>query len=145
MTNVDFNPSSKRPCPRYNDSSSIFTKLQKNANEVANIQRLTLFMQNMHQSLQCVVCRDTVSSPVVADCCGRIVGCQGCVDSWLEHHATCPHCGCVIHHHFVLRGFDEVIKCLKVTMERQDPVPMPPRYPSPGSSDTDADFPAISL
>ena len=150
MTNVDFTPSSKRPCPSY-DSSSIYTKLQEIANGVANIQKLTMFMQNMHQVLQCVVCRGTVSSPVVAKCCGQIVGCQRCVTSWLEHHATCPHCASVMIHHFELKGFDEAIKCLQMTMEKQDPlqpvhaVPTPPRYPSPRSSDTDPDFPAISM
>ena len=48
---------------------------------------------------------------IVANCCGRIIGCQQCIDGWLENHATRPPCGSVVANHFVLRGFDDVLKC----------------------------------
>ena len=126
----DLLPAGKRPCK--DCTSSVKAKLDDIARGVSSIERLVNFMTNMQQAFQCVVCRGSVTVPVVAECCGRIVGCQPCVESWLEHHARCPHCSSVMARHFVLRGFDDVLKCLRLTMEEQDsrPVPTPPALSS---------------
>ena len=70
------NPESLEPLrkqPRLKYDISVNTKLDKIAKGVENIQKLIQFMQNMQQAFQCVVCRDMVSSPIVANCCGRIL------------------------------------------------------------------------
>ena len=123
-------------------SSSLSKKLDEIVSSISSVQRLMTLMGNLHQAFQCVVCRVTVSSPIVAKCCGRIVGCQQCVDGWLENHATCPHCSSVLTEHYVLRGFDEVANTLHFTMEEHESttrssVPTPPTIGSSSESDTD--------
>ena len=146
-SSVGMPPSLKRPC-RDALPSSIEEKLDTIVRGVSSVQRLMTLMGNLQQAFQCVVCRGTVTSPVVAKCCGRIIGCQRCVDGWHEHHATCPHCASTLSEHFVLRGFDEVANCLHLAMEPHDSpvrsaVPTPP--PLPSSSESDADLPIVNF
>ena len=128
-------PSHKQPSKDC-DTSLISAGLEDITCEVSSMERLVHFMSNMPQAFQGVVCRASVTVPVVAECCGRIVECQHCVDSWLEHHATCSHCSSVMSHHFVLCGFEDVLRCLQLPMEEQKPCPVPavPAPPALSSS-----------
>ena len=133
-------PSTKRPCL----SSSLTAKLDEIAEGVSNIQKVLMFMKNMQQTFQCVICKGVVSTPTVAKCCGRIVGCQGCVASWLQGHASCPHCASPIEGQFLLRGLDEVLQALQATVEEQTTAPPAPitatRQCPAVPSDSDSDF-----
>jgi len=81
---------------------------------------------------------------MVAKCCGRIVGCQGCVPNWLQGHASCPHCASPIESQFLLRGLDEVLQALQATVEEQ--TTGPPAHPAyPSDSDSDFDLPHYYL
>lgn len=75
---------------------SVSGKLDKITQGVSSIKNVINFMANVQQTLQCVVCRGLVSGPVVTKCCGRIIGCQLCINTWLEKHTTCPHCACYL-------------------------------------------------
>ena len=55
-TNPELDPPHKQSCWDHTPSSSVVAKLEEIREGVANIQQLTLFMQNMRQLFQCVVC-----------------------------------------------------------------------------------------
>ena len=137
-------PSTKRPCL----SSSLTAKLDEYAERVSNIRKVLMFMKNMQQTFQYVICKRVVSTPTVAKCCGRIVGCQGCVASWLQGHASCPascpHCASPIEGQFLVRGLDEVLQALQATVEEQTTAPLAPitatRQCPAVPSDSDSDF-----
>ena len=137
-------PSSKRPCLDYK-APDIHQKLDEIARGVSTMQGLVTFMNNMKQAFECVVCKGVVSAPIMAQCCGRIVGCQRCINSWLEHHATCPHCSSVMVDKFPVRGLDEVLVCLRANVEgEQLVVPSQPLKCTTGcrgsDSQSDSDF-----
>ena len=92
-------------------------KLDEVARGVSSAQKLVTFMSNMKQAFECVVCKGIVSNPTMAQCCGHIVGCEGCVDSWLQNHAMCPHCSSVMPGKFRVRGLDKVLVCLRANVE----------------------------
>ena len=44
----------------------------------------------LRQCFVCLVCKDTVDfSALVSSCCKIILGCEECIQQWLE---SCPHC-----------------------------------------------------
>ena len=133
-------PSTKCPCL----SSSLTAKLDEIAEGVSNIQKVLMFMKNMQQTFQCVICKGVVSTPTVAKCCGRIVGCQGCVTSWLQGHASCPHCASPIEGQFLLRGLDEVLQLCRQLWKSRPPPLLHPSLP-PGSVRQFLQTPTVTL
>ena len=67
-SSIGMSPVQKRPC-RDAVPSSVDEKLDKIVRGVSSIERLMTLLGNLHQAFQCVVCRGTVSVPVVARCC----------------------------------------------------------------------------
>ena len=133
-------PSSKRARLDCKSQEDIHHKLDEIARGVSSVQKLVTFMSNMKQAFECVVCKGIVSTPTMAQCCGRIVGCEGCVDSWLQNHATCPHCSSVMSGKFPVRGLDEVLVCLRANVEgEQLLVPNRPSKRLTGASDSQSD------
>ena len=113
---------------------------------ISSVERLMVLVSNMQQSFQCVVCRSMVTLPVVAKCCGRIVGCQQCVTNWQENHTTCPLCASALSDPVILRGFDEVTKCINLMQEQHDFGCSGPGVEMPASSsESDLDLPMVNL
>lgn len=132
-------PATKRHCL----SSTLNDKLDEIAHGVANIQKVMMFMKNMQNTFQCVICKGVVSAPVVASCCRRIVGCQQCVATWLRGHNSCPHCSATLEGQFTLRGLDDVTQALQVTVEEPTPSssgPQPVFISHPPDLESDSDF-----
>lgn len=60
-----------------------------------------------------------MKSPMFAKCCGQVVGCQDCVERWLNKHVTCPHCSSVQEDFFPLKGFEDVLTCVQLTVDEK--------------------------
>ena len=105
----------------FGDSSVVLIadKIEDISKQVSGLAESITFMQNMQRSLECVVCKGLVRSPIVFKCCGRVIGCMHCVKRWLDVHATCPHCSSVIEEDFPLKGFDDFISCLQFAMDEK--------------------------
>ena len=52
------------------------------------------FLKEITDCLQCIICKDTSTSPViVSSCCESVIGCFKCVKTWTDTgKTTCPKC-----------------------------------------------------
>lgn len=48
--------------------------------------------QELVHHLECKICKDIPSQPVLALCCGQIVGCRSCFERCLNASSSCPLC-----------------------------------------------------
>ena len=67
-------------------------KLDGISKQLDGIERRLHLFDNLKKSFECCICTSTCAEPVVAPCCGQIVGCSACTDRWLTNHARCPLC-----------------------------------------------------
>ena len=85
----------------------------------------------LSEPFQCKICVRPVTVPaMVATCCGQLIGCQSCTDTWYTTGAdimkkTCPACRAErgAARLCQLRGMDSLIKTAKEVL--QDPEPTP--------------------
>ena len=95
-------------------------------------------------SLRCHICKSSpiVPPPIFTSCCRRILGCQGCVDSWyrmddpIDTMKKCPLCRGErgYANTFTLLGLDDLLKyvskAMRVTPDPADrPVTVVPSSP----------------
>lgn len=106
-------PSRKRPFLDYK-TPDIHQKLNEIARGVSTTGAGKLHEKHETGIQVCGVQRSGVSPH---HGCGHIAGCQRCIDSWLEHDTTCPHCSLVMVNNFPVRGLDEVLVCLRTNVE----------------------------
>ena len=59
------------------------------------IDKKLSFVTELQRTFECVICRSSVTRPVVAACCQRIIGCKECVGKWLVSNSRCPLCSVV--------------------------------------------------
>ena len=68
--------------------------------------------------LECKICRDTPSSPVVlVTCCKQVLGCQTCFQTCMEQSECCPLCRDPEAESIVVEGLDAVYTLLKQNLE----------------------------
>ena len=91
-------PPVKRPKCVCGDSSmsTVADKIEDISKQVSGLAESITFMQNMQHALECFVCKGLVKGPIVAKCCGGVIGCKHCMGRWLDLHATCSHCSSII-------------------------------------------------
>jgi len=84
---------------------------------------------SLSEAFQCKICLRCVSLPaMIATCCGQLIGCQSCTDTWYTTSPdimkkTCPACRAERGAAKLcqLRGMDSLIKTAKEML--QEPTP----------------------
>ena len=67
------------------------------------------WLDDLKKALECCICQVTCKKPMVAPCCGRIIGCKLCIDCWATNNSNCPLCRKEIAGRvFQLKGFEEI-------------------------------------
>ena len=50
-------------------------------------------LKSIHDSLLCLICKGLLADECsVLACCRTLGCCQVCLDEWITHSPTCPHC-----------------------------------------------------
>lgn len=71
--------------------------------------------------LDCKICKDTPSPPVVlVTCCKQLLGCEACFRNCMEQNECCPLCRNPDTDSIVVEGLDVVYSYLKQCMEITD-------------------------
>ena len=117
MTDILLSPPVKLAKCVCGDSSmsTVADKIEDISKQVSGLVESITFIQNMLHALECVVCKGLVKGPIVAKCCGQVIGCKHRVRRWLDFPATCPHCSFIIEENSPLKVFDD-ISCLQCAM-----------------------------
>ena len=91
-------------------------KLDEVMKKLDSIERKISIFDELKKSFECCICKLPCQSPIVAKCCGQMVGCAACVDHWMENETTCPLCraSCIISQRFALKGFDEITSLFRM-------------------------------
>ena len=145
LTNDDDEPTSKRP----RLSGSYDSKLDNILEGVDYLQKKerSALLKCLANTFECVVCKSTMTKPLFASCCCRAIGCQSCVNRWIDERGCCPHCSSASTRCFEVKGIDELFTSVHhlccdalVTTDKA------PNVTSPGSdSDSDFELPRVSI
>lgn len=78
----------------------------KKENEVVRVAATTF---------ECIICKGVMKRPQYASCCKRVIGCQSCIEQWLDEKLSCPHCSTttvLVSSYKDVRGFDDFLNLL---------------------------------
>ena len=97
------------PCKKIK-SSECNEKIDVIIEKLDFLNKNLTFVENVKKLFECVICKSTISSPMVSSCCQRIIGCKLCVTTWRESSSRCPLCSVVtpMSNAFELKGFDDM-------------------------------------
>ncbi len=103
------------------DSSSVSSidsnKLNRILEEIELLRKGNEMVKVASSMFECIICKDVMQSPQYATCCERIIGCETCIDHWLDQKLSCPHCSAtavLMSSSFkTIRGLDDFLKSLR--------------------------------
>lgn len=114
LTNVDHdNVPKRRRCSSDTRNSSI-EKLDKVIEGVELLKKENKILKIVSNVFECIICKDVMQYPQYAPCCNRLLGCQSCIDHWLNEKTTCPHCSATVvaASYKDVRGMDDFLQSL---------------------------------
>ena len=67
------------------------------------------------ECFECIICKETIQPPVlVSTCCESVIGCEGCIETWMSNNSGCPKCRNEVDFITIkLKGFDILSKLNK--------------------------------
>ena len=76
---------------------SLQQKFDTTNSETGDVLRSCGLFVDFHDKLltcfKCLICAQKATSPIILGfCCKQMIGCNTCVERWLDTHTTCPHC-----------------------------------------------------
>ena len=103
-------PASKKP-----KNSENFEMLNKKLDAIGKkLSVIDSVVEIGKKILECVICKSVVKSPVVSNCCQRIIGCRACVMSWRGTSTRCPLCSVSGRIDVLeLKGFNDLTSLLR--------------------------------
>lgn len=84
------------------------------ANDVTDIKDHTRQTQELVHHLQCKICKDIPSQPVLALCCGQVVGCSSCFEQCLSTSRSCPLCRAADPQSVAVNGYEGLYSQLRL-------------------------------
>ena len=74
---------------------AIVCKIESNTEILRTIEGRVLALSppaTDHEILSCIIYKESPTEPLVPKCCNNILVCKVCMQEWLLHSHTCPHC-----------------------------------------------------
>ncbi|XP_056270262.1 uncharacterized protein LOC130193638 [Pseudoliparis swirei] len=88
------------------------------ANKINTVALTDAQVTSVRATFQCLVCRDVMDEPVVAQCCRSLIGCRVCIDQWSATSTHCPKCRDeeFSSNYFAITGMGEVVDVFRDTI-----------------------------
>ncbi|MDA8003254.1 MAG: hypothetical protein MPL62_18365, partial [Alphaproteobacteria bacterium] len=154
-------PKKRKSSPELHDIDPILNSLQEVEEKLDSIFRVTKndkipfgIKTSLSEVFQCKICLRCVSLPVmVATCCGQLIGCQSCTDTWYTTgpdimKKTCPACRAErgAARLCQLRGMDSLINNARDILQEAQPTPEDVASDhSDSSHSTHEDLPIVNM
>jgi hypothetical protein len=97
-------------------------KLNTISETLVSVDRNIKYLARLQLVFQCVICKNVASPAIVSPCCGRIIGCEYCVERWMTSNTCCPFCKSEsgISERFKLKGLDEILELAEIFEKYSD-------------------------
>lgn len=87
---------------------------QEDATMVRNSLGTVRIVASLKEIVCCKICLDISSTPIViSGCCKQPLGCEPCLETWLETSRQCPHCRSEELDNIHVNFLDDLINDLK--------------------------------
>ena len=83
------------------------------ADDITGIKTYTRQTRELTRYFECKICKDIPIQPVLASCCGQIVGCRPCFERCLHNTRSCPLCRATDPQIVNVNGYDGLYSQLR--------------------------------
>ena len=76
--------------------------------------------RELMRHIECKVCKSIPNQPVLALCCGQVVGCRSCFEQCLQNSRSCPLCRATEPHCVNVNGYEGLYSQLRLFDTQSD-------------------------